>query len=130
MEREWRVHGHVTFTLTDVVGVIAPPAYHDRLRADVPMFGGASGFLGCQHHASRSALSCLSTAPFSPYGVEETLGCALRSNGAKAVATFIFCNSSATVAHSNAMSLQCDPDQIIHKCKAATGFAPGSATMQ
>jgi hypothetical protein len=40
MEREWRVHGHVTFTLADVVGLIAPPECHARLRADVPMLAG------------------------------------------------------------------------------------------
>src|SRR5215212_6073007 len=38
MEREWRVIGDVSFTLTDVHRVFMPERYAERFRADLPNY--------------------------------------------------------------------------------------------
>jgi len=40
MEREWRVIGDVSFTLTDVHRVFMPERYAERFRADLPAYKG------------------------------------------------------------------------------------------
>jgi len=40
MEREWRVLGDVTFKLDDIARVVVPPGYEERLKADLPAYGG------------------------------------------------------------------------------------------
>jgi hypothetical protein len=40
MEREWRVIGDVSFTLTDVHRVFMPERYAERFRADLPDYKG------------------------------------------------------------------------------------------
>ena len=40
MEREWRVVGRVRFDLHDVVRIVVPAAYAERLRTDLPSFAG------------------------------------------------------------------------------------------
>lgn len=40
MEREWRVLGDVNFNLDDIARVVVPPGYEQRLRADLPAYGG------------------------------------------------------------------------------------------
>ena len=44
MEREWRVLGDVTFTLTDVHRVFMPERYAERFRADLPNYTGQLTF--------------------------------------------------------------------------------------
>jgi hypothetical protein len=45
MEREWRVVGKVPFTLDEVYSVFLPSAYAERLRSDVPDYGGQVSFV-------------------------------------------------------------------------------------
>jgi hypothetical protein len=40
MEREWRVHGSVSFDVTDVSRVIMPVEFHDRFRAAIEGYAG------------------------------------------------------------------------------------------
>lgn len=40
MEREWRVYGNVDFHLSDVVRITVPDAYVNKLKIDVPGYGG------------------------------------------------------------------------------------------
>jgi hypothetical protein len=44
MEREWRVIGDVSFTLTDVHRVFMPERYAERFRADLPNYTGQLTF--------------------------------------------------------------------------------------
>ena len=44
MEREWRVIGDVSFTLTDVHRVFMPKRYAERFRADLPNYTGQLTF--------------------------------------------------------------------------------------
>jgi hypothetical protein len=44
MEREWRVIGDVSFTLTDVHRVFMPERYAERFRADLPDYKGQLTF--------------------------------------------------------------------------------------
>jgi hypothetical protein len=44
MEREWRVIGDVSFTLTDVHRVFMPERYAERFRADLPNYKGQLTF--------------------------------------------------------------------------------------
>lgn len=45
MEREWRVQGPVSFSLSDVRRLLVPPEYGRRLRADVPEYFGEVTYL-------------------------------------------------------------------------------------
>jgi hypothetical protein len=44
MEREWRIIGDVSFTLTDVHRVFMPERYAERFRADLPAYDGQLTF--------------------------------------------------------------------------------------
>jgi hypothetical protein len=44
MEREWRIIGDVSFTLTDVHRVFMPERYAERFRAALPAYNGQLTF--------------------------------------------------------------------------------------